>query len=778
MCLVEIEGIPKLQTACSTPVKDGMVVHTQTDRVKAAQQAVVEFLLVNHPLDCPVCDKGGECPLQDISFGWGGGRSRFIEPKRHFVKPLALSPLIAIDRERCILCYRCVRFSQEVSEDYQLILQERGAHTYVATFDGHPYVAPFSGNIVELCPVGALTSQPYRFRARPWDIEGAGSLCTLCPSQCNVHFTVRDERVLRVMGRDNRDVDDGWLCDKGRFAYQAVHVSERVTSPMVRDGGELRPVSWERALSEAAAALRRATGRIGAVVGGETTNEEGFLLQRIVRDALESHDIDSRPAGGPSLGVARALAAPALQATVPDLEFAHAVLVLDCEPVDDAPILDLRIRKGVRRRGVKLAVASSRPSSLDGNAGLRARFAPGAGEALLAALDAALGVAAGEGRRDEVARLAEAAGADAGGVHALADLLSTAGEDVVILYGERLVSGPRADHAARALLNVAGRLGLSGARSGAGLLCIPSGTNGRGLAEVGAVPTAGPGLTEPALEGRDTAQIGGGAAAGELLALYLLHVDPLRDLPHRALWSRALDVATTVIAHTDFLTEGIREHANVVFPAESYAEKEGTLTHPDGRLQRLRPSIAHQGETLAEWAVLVELARRLGHDLAIPTGPLATAAMAAAVPFYAGVTADEIGGKGVRWQDRDAASGFAFEVELGPFALEPPPSPDAGADGRFRLGTFRSVWAAPEVEASPALRFLHPRQRAELSPADAQRMGVVEGDRVVVGSNGTSVRATVALRDAMPEGSVFLQSAIPEDSASALEGPLVEVRKA
>ena len=285
MCLVEIEGIPKLQTACSTPVKDGMVVHTQTDRVRHAQEAVVEFLLINHPLDCPVCDKGGECPLQDISFGWGGGRSRFIEPKRHFVKPLALSPLIAIDRERCILCYRCVRFSQEISEDYQLILQERGAHTYVATFDGHPYVAPFSGNIVELCPVGALTSQPYRFRARPWDIEGAGSVCTLCPSQCNVSFTVRDERVLRVLGRDNAEVDDGWLCDKGRFAYQAVHVDERITRPMVRDGGELRPVSWERALSEAAvAALKRASGRVGAVVGGETTNEEGFLLQRIVRD--------------------------------------------------------------------------------------------------------------------------------------------------------------------------------------------------------------------------------------------------------------------------------------------------------------------------------------------------------------------------------------------------------------------------------------------------------------------------------------------------------------
>ena len=278
MCLVEIEGIPKLQTACSTAVKDGMVVHTQSERTRVAQQAVVEFLLVNHPLDCPVCDKGGECPLQDITFGWGGGHSRFIEPKRHFRKPLELSPLIAIDRERCILCYRCVRYSQEVAEDDQLILLERGAHSFVGTFDGHPYVAPFSGNIIELCPVGALTSRPYRFRARPWEIEGAGTLCTLCPSQCNVTLTVRDERVLRVLARQHDEVDDGWLCDKGRFAYQAIHVDERITEPLIRDGGELRAVSWDRALSEAASGLRRAGARTGALAGGGASNEEGLLL--------------------------------------------------------------------------------------------------------------------------------------------------------------------------------------------------------------------------------------------------------------------------------------------------------------------------------------------------------------------------------------------------------------------------------------------------------------------------------------------------------------------
>ena len=286
MCLVEIEGIPKLQTACSTPIRDGMVVHTQTQRVHDAQRAVVEFLLVNHPLDCPVCDKGGECPLQDVTYGWGPGTSRFIEPKRHFKKPLELSPLIAIDRERCILCYRCVRYSQEVSEDYQLVLLERGAASYVGTFDGHPYVAPFSGNIIELCPVGALTSRAYRFRARPWDIEGAGTVCAGCPAQCNVELTVRDERVLRVLARDHSEVDDGWLCDKGRFSYQSIHADERSSRRWCARAPSCCPRAGTRRSRPRPSALKKAGNRAAALAGGTTTNEEAFLLQRLLRDDL------------------------------------------------------------------------------------------------------------------------------------------------------------------------------------------------------------------------------------------------------------------------------------------------------------------------------------------------------------------------------------------------------------------------------------------------------------------------------------------------------------
>ncbi len=747
MCLVEIEGIPKLQTSCSTPIKDGMVVHTQTDRVRHAQNAIVEFLLVNHPLDCPVCDKGGECPLQDITFGWGLGRSRFIEPKRHFVKPLALSPVIAIDRERCILCYRCVRFSQEVAEDYQLIFAERGAHTFVATHDGHPYVAPFSGNIIELCPVGALTSQPYRFRARPWDIEGAGGICTLCPAQCNVNFTVRDEKVMRVLARDpgHEGVDDGWLCDKGRFCYQAIHVDERITQPLVRDGGELREVSWDRALSTAAG-LGRHRGHVAALVGGQATNEEGFLIQRLMRELLESPSIDSRGDSSASVDDLLALANPALQASVPDLEFAHTVLVVGCDPLDDAPILDLRIRKGVRRRGVQLAVVSARPGALDANAQVVVRIAPGEEAAFLAELGEELG---GEPRSE------------------LAKLLRDGGSDVVVLWGERMRG------AAAHLRVLAERLRLA-ERPGAGLLEIPAGTNGRGLREAGVLPDAGPGYSDPDRTGRSAIAIPHGVEEGEITALYLFEIDPLRTQPHRDRWENALHHAGLVVAHASVLTEGLREHADVVFPADSYAEKDGTVVHPDGRLQRLRSAIAHPVGVRAGWSVITELGRLLGGDLGVLTSSMAFQQLVDAVPFYEGIALEEIGGRGLRWPEREQAARLRSPREAFPIT----PQHAEASNGALRLGIYRPIWAAPEVEISPSLHYTIARQQLELSVEDARRLGVASGDLVDVAENGTRLRAKAVVRSAVPPGAVFLADGIAEDSANALSGESVEVAKA
>jgi NADH-quinone oxidoreductase subunit G len=759
MCLVEIEGIPKLQTSCSTPVRDGMVVNTQIERVKDAQNSIVEFLLVNHPLDCPVCDKGGECPLQDITFGWGKGRSRVIEPKRHFVKPLALSPLIAIDRERCILCYRCVRFSQEIAEDWQLIFTERGSHTFVGTHDGHPYVAPFSGNIIELCPVGALTSQPYRFRARPWDIEGAGGICTLCPSQCNVEFTVRDDKVMRVLSRENPGVDDGWLCDKGRFAFQAIHVDERITTPLVRDeSGELRPTGWDEAL-QAARAIAGHHGRAAALVGGQASNEEAFLLGRLVREGLGSKDIDSRfgPAARPhsapvDLSIARALAAPALQANVADLEFAHTVLVLGTEPLDDSPILDLRIRKGVRRNGVQLAIASARPSALDPNSNLSIRYAPGGEAEFLSGLEWAF------------------SHPGSGPTHDLAQMLRDGGEDVVILWGESLPADALAT-----LLRIADTLGLAG-RDGAGLLEIPSGTNSRGIREAGALPNAGPGYSEVEA-GRSAAEIAQAAAAGDVTALYLFQVDPVRELPGREVWEQALARAEVVVAHASVLTEGIAAHASVVFPAESSAEKEGTIVHPDGRLQRLRSAIKRPGQVRAGWQVLADIAKATSVELGVLTAGMAFKQLTEAVPFYAGLTLEQIGGRGLRWPETEAAA--AMPAGQVPAATTPGSSgTPAESNGHLRVGTYRSIWASPEVEISPALQFTVAEQLVELSPEDALRLGIEHGAAVQVAQNGTRLSGRAAIRTGVPVGAAFLAAGIAKDSANALTENLVEVVKA
>jgi NADH-quinone oxidoreductase subunit G len=769
MCLVEIEGMPKLQTSCSTPVKEGMVVITTSDRVKTAQNAIVEFLLVNHPLDCPVCDKGGECPLQDISYGWGAGRSRVVEPKRHFEKPLEISPLVAIDRERCILCYRCVRFSQEIAEDYQLVFLERGDHTFVGTHDGHPYVAPFSGNIVELCPVGALTSTAYRFRARPWDIEDAGSVCLLCPSQCNVKFTTRDDtKVMRVLARDHKEVDDGWLCDKGRYGYQAIHAPERITAPMARDGGALREVSWERALSDAAGALKRAGSGAAAIVGGEATNEEGFLIQRLFREALGSANIDSRSNGLLDPEQARALARPDFAAKVPDIDYAESILVLDTSLVDESPILDLRVRKALRRNRAKLVVATSRPGTLDPNATAVLRFAPGATEAALGGLAAVLS----GGPDADIDELARRSGTSSEALRDAAAALSGSGP-TVILWGERLSHGDRGHHTVSALLALARRCGID-TTDEAGLIEVPNGTNSRGLREVGCLPNFGPGLSEPAATGRGAAQI---AANGDASAILLFQADPIRTHPDPQAWERALDSAAGVIAFADFLTPALEEYATVVFPAESYAEKEGTVTHPDGRIQRVRQGIAHPGEVRSGWAVLAELSARLDKPLETPTVPGIFGEMVEAVSFYGGLTLDEIGGRGIRWQEREQATTLE-SVPLPDTQLETPPElPQQG----LRLGTVPSLWSGRETQHAQVLRFLRPEQTLEISLEDAERLGLRSGDRVSVSVDGRSVSARTRVHDPVPPGSVFLVEGTETDNATALMNGLprvVEVTKA
>jgi NADH-quinone oxidoreductase subunit G len=574
----------------------------------------------------------------------------------------------------------------------------------------------------------------------------------MCPSQCNVELTVRDDaKVVRVLARDNDEVDDGWLCDKGRFGYQAFGSPERITAPLVRDGGFLREVSWERALTEAARALQRSGERTAALVGGFATNEEGFLVQHLLRKGLGSPHVDSRVAGRLSGAHARALAAPALSARVSDIDHADAILVLDTELVEEAPILDLRVRKAVRRNGARLVVASARPSTLDPNAAAALRFAPGTAEAAIGALASALGSPragsldelAGKARASEGFRAGSPAGtapaSPADPVRAVADVLRDAG-DVVVIWGERVGA---AEDALEALLALAGALGIEG-KEESGLIEVPAGTNGRGLREVGCVPTLEPGLKDASPA--DTA---------EPTTLLLFE----SSLPESALAG-----AAAVVAFAQFRDEALDEHADVIFPAAVYAEKEGTVTHPDGRLQRVRQALGHPGETRAGWWVLAELCERVGAGLRVQSAPAVTAALAEAVPFYAGISLEEIGGRGVRWQDRDAAAALDPGAPSSEMLAAPPPASEG-----LQLASAPDFWGGPEIEHAPALRFLAIGPRVELSVADARAAGVDTGDEVRVSAGGESVIAVVAVRTGVAAGSVFLTGARLPHAEVAIE---------
>jgi NADH-quinone oxidoreductase subunit G len=346
MCLVEVEGVPKLQAGCTLTAQDGMVVRTAGASEKAAegQNATLEFILVNHPLDCPVCDKGGECPLQDLTFRYGPGQTRMTFPKRTFDKPIPISPTIALDRERCILCYRCTRFSSDVAEDGQLVAKNRGAQSMIATFEDEAYTAPFSGNVIELCPVGALTSTQYRFEARPWEIQNVPTVCGLCPVGCNISATTREGKVKRIISRNHPEVDEGWLCDKGRFAYPHLYAGDRIVDPLerVRLRG-FTELSWDDALDRAEALLRGADGRIVTALSGAETVEQAYALGMLLRQGLGAHSA--------VLPEATSSALDAFRAPLSTIGSAEVVVVIgDEEVADRAPIVDLWI-KLARRKG-------------------------------------------------------------------------------------------------------------------------------------------------------------------------------------------------------------------------------------------------------------------------------------------------------------------------------------------------------------------------------------------------------------------------------------------
>jgi NADH-quinone oxidoreductase subunit G len=632
MCLVEVDTGrgPALQPSCMLECTDGMTVDTESEATKKAQEGVLEFLLVNHPLDCPVCDKGGECPLQDQTMAYGPGESRFLEEKRHYEKPIPVSDLVLLDRERCILCDRCTRFAKEVAGDPLIHFQDRGNGTQVNTFPDHPFASYFSGNTVQICPVGALTSSAYRFKARPWDLTETESTCTSCSVGCRIVIQASRNKVLRYQGVDVDEVNWGWLCDKGRFGFEAVGSEERLREPLLREeeGVILEPATWSHALGRAVEALRTGLASGGpegvAVLGGaRLTNEDAYAWTKFAKGVIGTDNVDCQMGDGlpPELllGLPRASIDGALQP-------GGVVITLGSDIKEELPVLYLRLRHAVVEQGLTLIELSSTETGLTPLASHSLRYRPGDAPALAEALVA--------GHTSET----EVAGIRADVIEALAELLHGGpGDDtapmspITLLVGRHNVAESDV-----ALASAAATLvdGLPEARLLSGLRRA----NVHGALDMGMTPGLLPGGTRhdpstaegqaerdrfaefwprvPTHKGLDAEGILKAAAAGKIDTLFLVGADPLGDFPDRSLAERALAGARTVVACDLFMSESVRQ-ADVVLPTAGFAEVDGTTTNLEGRVTSVAQKVTPPGTAQSDWITASELSRRFGYELGL-----------------------------------------------------------------------------------------------------------------------------------------------------------------
>jgi NADH-quinone oxidoreductase subunit G len=646
MCLVEISGPrgPSLQPACFITVADGQRVTTTSPAVLKAQDGILEFLLVNHPLDCPVCDKGGECPLQDQVLAYGPGESRFIEDKRHFEKPIPISDLVLLDRERCIQCARCTRFADEIAGEALIDFFGRGDRVEVGIFAGQPFSSYFSGNTVQICPVGALTAVPYRFKSRPWDLEQAESTCTTCSVGCRVAIQSSTGRVVRYLGIDVDGVNQGWLCDKGRFGFEWLNSDDRVSSPLLRhEGGELAPVGWSQALARVTADVKDAITARGAesvalIGGARLANEDAYAWAKLAKAVIGTDSVDSQLGDG--LPADLVLGLP--RATIDETCRAKAVLTLAPDLREELPVLFLRLRLAAINAKLPIVEYSTMATSLSPNTAASLSYRPGElAFAVRPLLEALSGGGAGEddpsGRaRRRAGRPGTSAGdADAGGgvnpddlesaVAALrAALDSPDGDGLVIVVGRASVAESEQGVADAVHM-------LAAALPAARFLPVLRRGNAHGALDMGLAPGILPGRVSldegrswyegagkwaktPAARGRGTAEILAAADRGEIEVLFLVGADPIADFPDRDLARRGLAGARTIVAIDTLISESTGV-ADVVLPAAAYSERGGTTTNFEGRVTRLAQKVAPPGVAWADWVIAAEIASSLGADL-------------------------------------------------------------------------------------------------------------------------------------------------------------------
>ena len=709
-CLVEVEGPrgPMMVVSCMTPVAEGQVVRTETEQVKKAQEGVLELLLANHPLDCPVCDKGGECPLQDQAFSHGPGESRYVEEKRHYEKPIAISDNVFLDRERCILCDRCTRFADEVAGDALISFTSRGNNTQVMTFPDEPFSSYFSGNTVQICPVGALTAKPYRFKARPWDLDQVESTCTTCSVGCRTVVQSSRDELVRYQGVDIDPVNWGWLCDKGRFNFEAINSEDRLSTPYLKDAqGNHVATTWSSALETAARMIRTSLATspesVAIIGGARGTNEDAFAWAQLA-DAIGVDQRDAQLADGLPAEVF-SLA----QATIDEAMAAQTIILLAPDLKEELPVLYLRIRDVAQKRKAKVVEITSRPTGLTPSAWKSVLVEPGkAASTIRAGLDQSILKQIGSGTVSVVVgrmNLAESA------------------ESVVLALAEILHIAPQAK-----------------------VLPVLRRGNVRGAITAGLTPQRG---------AADTAEILTLAAAGKIDTLVLLGADPLSDVPDADLARRGLAGARNIISIDTFMTPSTSQ-ADVVLPAAAYGEKNGTTTNLEGRISNVAQKITPAGTARPDWMIAVELASVLGKDLGVGSVEDVTAKLAKTVAQFA-PAADA---KALRHD------GVVMNRPT-PITLNRAEAPANDRNSYdYRIVSFRKLYdSGISTAKSPSLVSLAAGATVVVHPLDLDRIGVQAGAHVqVIGEKATVVLPVSTSEDVL-RGTAWLPFNQPGNDA-------------
>jgi len=790
-----IRWFPKPQTACTMPVSEGMVVITDSEEVAADRKAILEFLLTSHPLDCPVCDKGGECPLQDLTYRHGPGASRFhYDSKHHAAKRYPLGDLIVLDQERCILCARCTRFQDEIAHDPVLAIENRGRDAMIVSYSDPVFDSHYSGNTTDICPVGALTTRDFRFRARPWELTNVPSLCNHCGVGCNTVLSGRRGEIARVMPRQNEAVNEIWICDKGRFGHHFNSSPYRLTAPLVRRDGELVETSWDEALQHVAdrlAAVKEAHGphAVGGIAAARLPNEDLYLFQKFLREIVGTQNVDHRVGLGAAFEDDTAYTVGVGTGT--DLGRVGrdtAILVLGSDLDQEAPILYLRVA-GAARHGATLINAGGRPTKLDKQATRLLRYRYGTATHLLLGMLCVIfeaNLTGNEivprrvsGLQDLKARLADwtpervaqVTGVPADHIRAAAHAFGEA-RNGIVLYGPEAGNDPALRQALANLVTVAGFVG----RPNNGVIAVLPHANSRGAADLGIVPHRLPGylpVEEPGLSA-------GEMLSGGVRALLIAAADPLAGT------SRPEGLEFLAVQEL-FLTETARQ-ADVVLPAAAVAERDGTYTNLERWVQRFDPALPVPGLARPDWAIIRHLAVLLGAEWAYATVGGVLAEMAHTLSLYAGMSYDQLARPVPlsRRMSHYIYAGMSFQAEVregmqwpalaedGSVVLNlgwvEPPAPPAEDDG-FTLVARRVLYDAGTLLGQAEIlgtRLVQPH--IAISRPDALALGVSDGDRLQVTANSHSVTLPARVDGVVPAGVVAIPRNLEGLPAESLLG--------